>query len=174
MFWPSSGATCGPAATSTSLGVGGSPKGGQPSASRPWPPSGLNGPRRSQPAEPVGVSVISGGGFDSLTAKHDLAQEIAKSNRPVRLLHVGDYDPSGVHLFSALDEDVRGFLTRLNPDARVVSERVAILPEQFERFQLQPAPAKATDNSSFVGIGDDPTAAVQAEALAPDDLADLV
>jgi hypothetical protein len=118
--------------------------------------------------------VISGGGFDSLTAKHDLAQEIAKSNRPVRLLHVGDYDPSGVHLFSALDEDVRGFLTRLNPDARVVSERVAILPEHVERFQLQPGPAKATDNRSFVGIGDDPTATVQAEALAPDDLADLV
>ena len=118
--------------------------------------------------------MISGGGFDSLTAKHDLAQEIAKSNRPVRLLHVGDYDPSGVHLFSALDEDVRGFLTRLNPDARVVSERVAILPEHVERLQLQPAPAKATDNRSFVGIGDDPTATVQAEALAPDDLADLV
>jgi hypothetical protein len=118
--------------------------------------------------------VISGGGFDSLTAKHDLAQEIAKSNRPVRLLHVGDYDPSGVHLFSALDEDVRGFLTRLNPDARVVSERAAILPEHVERFQLQPAPAKATDNRSFVGIGDDPTATVQAEARAPDDLADLV
>jgi hypothetical protein len=101
--------------------------------------------------------VISGGGFDGLTAKHDLAREIAKSNRPVRLLHVGDYDPSGVHLFSALDEDARGFLTRLNPDARVVSERVAILPEHVERFQLQPAPAKATDNRSFVGIGDDPT-----------------
>ena len=118
--------------------------------------------------------MISGGGFDSLTAKHDLAQEIAKSSRPVRLLRVGDYDPSGVHLFSALDEDVRGFLTRLNPDARVVSERVAILPEHVERFQLQPAPAKATDNSSFVDIGYDPTATVQAEALAPDDLADLV
>jgi hypothetical protein len=85
--------------------------------------------------------VISGGGFDSLTAKHDLAQEIAKRNRPVRLLHVGDYDSSGVHLFSALDEDVRGFLTRLNPDARVVSERVANLPAHVERFQLQPAPA---------------------------------
>jgi hypothetical protein len=47
MFWPGSGATCGPAATSTSFGVRGSPKGGQPSASRPSPSSGLNGPRRS-------------------------------------------------------------------------------------------------------------------------------
>jgi len=89
--------------------------------------------------------VISGGGFDNLTAKQDLAQEIAKRNRPVRLLHVGDYDPSGVHLFSSLDEDVRGFLTRLNPDARVV-----FLPERVERFQLQPAPAMPGQKASGV------------------------
>ena len=49
-------------------------------------------PQLAREAGPFGVSVISGGGFDSLTAKHDLAQEIAKSVRPVRLLHVGDYD----------------------------------------------------------------------------------
>jgi hypothetical protein len=123
---------------------------------------------------PFGVSVISGGGFDSITAKHHLAQKIAESVRPVRLLHIGDYDPSGVHLFGSLDEDVRAFLMRLNPNARVFSERVAILPEHVARFRLQTAPAKTTDNRSFDGIGDDPTATVQAEALAPDDLAVLV
>jgi hypothetical protein len=90
---------------------------------------------------PFGVSVISGGGFDSITAKHHLAQKIAESVRPVRLLHIGDYDPSGVHLFSSLDEDVRAFLMRLNPNARVFSERVAILPEHVARFRLrQPRP----------------------------------
>ncbi len=130
-------------------------------------------PQLARVAEPFGVSVISGGGFDSITAKHDLAQEIAKSERPVRLLHIGDYDPSGVHLFSALDEDVRGFLKRLNPDAQVVSERVAILPEHVARFQLQTAPRKTSDKRSFGGIGDDPNATVQAEALDPADLATL-
>jgi hypothetical protein len=131
-------------------------------------------PQLAREAGPFGVSVISGGGFDSLTAKHDLAQEIAAKTRPVRLLHVGDYDPSGVHLFSSLDEDVRAFLMRLNPDAQVVSERVAILPEHVARFSLQTAPKKGTDNRSFAGIGDNPDATVQAEALAPDDLAGLV
>jgi hypothetical protein len=99
--------------------------------------------------------------------------------RPVRLLHIGDYDPSGVHVFSALDEDARAFLLRLNPGAQVVSRRVAVRPEHVlppDRggFGLQTAPKKSTDNRRFEGIGDDPDATVQAEALAPDDLAALV
>jgi hypothetical protein len=131
-------------------------------------------PQLARLAHPFGVRVISGGGFDSITAKHDLAKEIAESVLPVRLLHVGDHDPSGVHMYNALDEDVRGFLKRFKPDAPVVSERVAVLPEHVERFRLQTAPAKTGDNRSFNGVGADPTATVQAEALAPDDLAGLV
>lgn len=131
-------------------------------------------PQLARVADRFGVPVISGGGFDSITAKHDLAQEIAASKRPVRLLHIGDHDPSGKHMFSALDEDVRGFLARLNPNVRVIPKRVAILPEHVARFRLQTAPKKATDNRSFEGIGDDPNATVQAEAWAPDDLAGLL
>lgn len=136
-------------------------------------------PQLARLAGPLGVPVISGGGFDSITAKHDLAQEIARHARPVRLLHVGDYDPSGKHMFSALDEDVRAFLARLNPDADVISRRVAVLPEHTlpraqGGFGLQTAPKKTTDNRSFEGIGDDPNATVQAEALDPADLAALV
>ena len=131
-------------------------------------------PQLAHVAAPFGVSVISGGGFDSVTAKHDLAKEIAASERPVRLLHIGDYDPSGVHLFSSLDEDVRAFLMRLNPNVRISCKRVAILPEHVARFRLQTAPAKTTDNCSFDGIGADTRATVQAEALSPSDLATLV
>ena len=90
------------------------------------------------------------------------------------LLHVGDFDPSGEHMFSALDEDVRAFLKRINPNARIHPERVAILPEHVARFGLQTSPRKATDNRSFEGIGDDPDATVQAEALDPADLAALI
>ena len=48
-----------------------------------------------------GVPVISGGGFDFLTAKHDFAEEIAAGDRPVTVLHIGDLDPSGAHLYLA-------------------------------------------------------------------------
>ena len=130
-------------------------------------------PQLARVADPFGVPVLSGGGFDSITAKHALAQEIADSDRPVRLLHIGDHDPTWVHMFSALDQDVRAFLTKLNKNAQVIPERVAILPEHVARFSLQTAPAKTTDGRRFEGIGDDPNATVQAEALAPDDLAAL-
>jgi hypothetical protein len=135
-------------------------------------------PQLARLAGPYGVAVISGGGFDSITAKYDLAKEIAESTRPVRVLPIGDHDPSGVHRVSALEEDVRGFLKRLNPDVEVIFDTVAIRPEHVlpvaqGGFGLQTAPKKRTDNRSFAGIGDDPDATVQAEALDPADLADL-
>jgi hypothetical protein len=131
-------------------------------------------PQLTRIARPFGVSVISGGGFDSVTAKYQLAQELAASERPVRLLHIGDYDPSGVHMYSALIEDALAFLEQLNPEAVVTPERVAVLPKHVKRFKLTTAPAKEGDDRRFAGIGDDPTATVQAEALKPSELATLV
>jgi hypothetical protein len=130
-------------------------------------------PQLTRVAHRFGVPVISGGGFDSVTAKYQLAQELAASERPVRLLHIGDYDPSGVHMFTALIEDALAFLEGLNPEAVVTPERVAVLPKHVGRFNLTTAPAKGGDKRSFAGIGDDPTATVQAEALTPSDLAAL-
>lgn len=41
-------------------------------------------------------------------------------------------------------------------------------------MDLPTAPAKATDNRSFNGVGDDPDATVQAEAIPPDAMASLL
>ena len=41
-------------------------------------------PQLARVAHPRGASVLSGGGFDSLTAKHDLAQEIARATGQCR------------------------------------------------------------------------------------------
>ena len=79
-----------------------------------------------------------------------------------------------MHLFSSLGEDLRGFLDRLNPDVGLETERVAVLPEHVARFGLQTVPKKAGDTKSFAGVGSDPNATVQVEALAPDQLAGLV
>ena len=131
-------------------------------------------PQMERVAEPFGVPVLSGGGFDSVSVKHDLGREVARSARIVRLLHVGDYDPSGVHLFSSLDEDVRAFAYGFNHAARFEAVRVAILPEHVTAYGLQTAPKKATDNRSFEGVDGDADGTVQAEALDPADLAGLV
>ncbi|SHK69403.1 hypothetical protein SAMN05444000_1753 [Shimia gijangensis] len=67
-------------------------------------------PMLAKIAEPYGVPVMSSGGFDSLTAKHNFSQEVSEYGR-AEILHIGDHDPSGVHLFSALADDIQQCLT---------------------------------------------------------------
>jgi hypothetical protein len=77
---------------------------------------------------------------------------------------VGDYDPSGVALFENVREDVTAFYDDLGGELRPAFERVAITPEQIERFGLPTAPPKGKDVRSVFTD----TRTVQAEALPPD------
>jgi hypothetical protein len=52
-----------------------------------------------------GIGVIPSGGFSSVTASYDMAQRLGEFER-VEILHIGDHDPSGTHIFSSLAEDV--------------------------------------------------------------------
>jgi hypothetical protein len=128
-------------------------------------------PQLVRVCDPYSISVQSSGGFDSVTAKHDLARQLVKDGSTI-VLHIGDHDPSGVHVFSSLDEDVTAFVQAQGGD--VVFSRLAVTPEQIERMSLETAPRKSTDNRSFRGVGDDPDATVQAEAIPPDELARIV
>ena len=114
-----------------------------------------------------GVPVFSSGGFESVTEKHGFAVEIAADPRSLEVLHIGDHDPSGAHLFLALSEDVKAFAADLGGGA-VIFTRLAVTPEQISALRLPTAPAKPTDDRAFVG------ATCQAEAIAPDVLADIV
>ena len=60
--------------------------------------------------EPYSIKVYSSGGFDSTTARHDLAQKICRIGKPAVILHLGDYDPSGEAMFDAFAEDVAAFI----------------------------------------------------------------
>jgi hypothetical protein len=123
-------------------------------------------PQLERVAHPYGIAVISSGGFDSLTDKYKFAAELADHDRPTEVLHIGDHDPSGVHLYLALLEDVKAFAQRLGGE--VMFDRLAVTPPQIERYALPTAPAKATDDRAFGGD------TCQAEALAPDQLATIL
>jgi hypothetical protein len=60
-------------------------------------------------------------GYSSATAAHDLAERSLDHDRPLRILYVGDFDPSGVHMSSL---DLPGRLARYG--GNVLIERVAI------------------------------------------------
>lgn len=117
--------------------------------------------------EEFGIACFSGGGFDGLAGKHDAAMRAVAGGTKSRILHLGDYDQSGEHMFSALAEDVIAFAAAAG--AQIEFQRVAITPAQVVTYNLPTAPPKVTDRRSFSG-----TATTQAEALPPDILAAIV
>jgi hypothetical protein len=122
-------------------------------------------PQLARVAGPLGIEVCSSGGFDSLTDKHRFGQLWRDS--AVTVLHIGDHDPSGVHVFSSLAEDIEEFAAAYGGDVEFV--RVAVTPEQAALYNLPSAPPKPTDNRRFEG-----NETWQAEALDPRTLAEIL
>src|SRR6516165_1821432 len=86
-------------------------------------------PQLERVAHPFGVTVMSGGGFDSTTDKHKFAAALAEYDRLTEVLHIGDHDPSGVSMFLAFLEDVEAFTRDLAGNANFT--RLAVTPEQI-------------------------------------------
>jgi hypothetical protein len=116
-------------------------------------------PQLARVAQPYGTTVMSSGGFDSLTEKHAFAVELARHDRPTEVLHIGDHDPSGISMFAAYLEDVGAFTRDLGGEATFT--RLAVTPDQIAAYDLPTAPPKPTDRRAFTGQ------TCQAEALAP-------
>ena len=129
-------------------------------------------PQLDDVAEPFSVRVYSSGGFDSLTAKKDLANRICRIGKPAVILHLGDFDPSGVSIFDSVAEDVAAFVAADRPwgTVDVTFERIALTAEQVRLYDLPTAPAKATDTRSKTWTG----GTCQLEALPPDVIADIL
>lgn len=114
-----------------------------------------------------GVPVMSSGGFDSLTAKYNLARELAEYGK-TEILHIGDLDPSGEHIFSSLAQDIQQICADLEAVQVPTFTRLAVNSAQVIEMGLPTAPAKKTDKRSFEGE------TVQAEAIPPDLLIKIV
>ncbi|MET4127173.1 hypothetical protein ACSSV6_000560 [Roseovarius sp. MBR-38] len=127
-------------------------------------------PMLARVANPYGVPVLTSGGFDSLTAKHDLARELAAAmdmGQPAEILHIGDLDPSGEHLFTSLAEDVSAMTETLFGAAPRFT-RLAVTREQAAALDLPTAPPKPTDKRRFEGD------TVQCEAIDPATLSGIL
>lgn len=125
------------------------------------------------------VTVQSSGGMDSVTAKFDLARNCADEDSVV--LHVGDFDPTGLSIFHQLALDVPKMIddycqTNMELVPSYECKRVTILDEHVRQFGLLTGRTKATDDSKrwYPGIGGNPHATCEVEALPPDVLMSLV
>jgi hypothetical protein len=133
-------------------------------------------PQLHRTCAPYSVPVYSCSGFDSLTAKHDLARRCAETftyrGKPTVILHLGDLDPLGVSIYESMREDVLAFVAEDAPQAApedvAVFERVALQPKHIGLYQLTIYPPKPTDLRSGRWEG----GTCQLEALPPDVLAE--
>jgi hypothetical protein len=145
---------------------------GQQAAIELWTEAAGMAPQLAHVAHRYSIPVYSSGGFSSLTAVRDIVDRAVRWQGTTVLLHVGDYDPSGVAIFDAIASDVEAFVQadRTVFTTMVVSERVALTAVQVEIHELATAPAKASDGRSRTWKGE----TCQLEALPPDVLADIV
>jgi len=129
-------------------------------------------PQLDDVAEVFSVRAYSSGGFDSLTAKKDLADRICAVGKPTVILHLGDFDPSGEAIFECVAEDVAAFVAADRPHGmvEVKFERVALTAQQVRDYDLPTAPAKVTDSRSKAWTG----GTCQLEALPPNVIAQML
>lgn len=129
-------------------------------------------PQLTRVAWPCSVPVYSCGGFASLSAVREIVKRAERLAVPTVFLHVGDYDPSGESIFTAMTEDAAAFLAedRILATSQFVPRRVALTAAQVETYRLPTAPPKATDSRTARWAGE----TCQLEALPPDVLAAIV
>ena len=137
-----------------------------------WCEAGGMLPQLVRIAKEYSIKCFSSGGFDSLTAKKDLADRICKIGKPCVVLHLGDFDPSGESIFNSVANDVSAFVRadRLHAMVEVEFRRIALTCDQVEELDLPTAPAKSSDSRAKAWIG----GTCQLEALAPDQIAEIL
>lgn len=162
---------------------------GQPFAVELWCEAAGMVPQLERVARQYSIPVYSTGGFSSVTVTHEIAGRALRQERPTAFLHVGDFDPSGESIFEAMGTDAKSFLRgallddgRGGEDAAYLGRdlpddvpdlrlrRVALTADQVEEHGLPTAPPKSSDTRSVNWVG----ATCQAEAMAPDLLAEIV
>ncbi len=146
----------------------------QPFYTEMWVEAAGMMPQVARMVRDYSIPVYSSGGFNSTTSKHQTASRIVRrwdqEERDTRVLHIGDYDPSGVAVIDSLASDLWQFIRDMEYATSTAHfVRVAVTPGQIEELALPGAPPKANDRR-----GDFTDLAVQAEALSPPQLEEIV
>jgi predicted acyl esterase len=116
-----------------------------------------------------GVPLFVCRGFASLSSLYSASmtfKEVKKEGKAVAIYHLGDYDPSG---HAAADAIERTFEEDF--DIAVNFERIAILPEHIEEFNLPTRPTKESDSRSRNWTGSE---CVELDSMPPAELRQLV
>jgi hypothetical protein len=94
--------------------------------------------------EDLAVSLYPCGGFASISLAYQAAEYInsRRDGKHVVILFIGDYDPAGVLIDVALEQELR---KHLRPDVDMTFARLAITHQQIRKHDLPSKPRKPTD-----------------------------
>lgn len=131
-------------------------------------------------------------GYASQSAMWGAAQRLGKviaTDKQVRILYLGDHDPSGIDMTRDIEERLLLFLAtdyfhendHLSSDEvwdyiikRFTVERIALTMDQVHEYDPPPDPAKLSDSRARGYIEEYGTRAWELDALSPTVLADLI
>jgi hypothetical protein len=96
----------------------------------------------------LAVSLYPCGGFTSISLAFQAADYINRRRdaKPIAILYIGDYDPAGVLIDVALEQELRQHLL---PDIEMTFSRIGITAAQLEQYDLPSRPRKAGDRRSL-------------------------
>lgn len=90
---------------------------------------------------PLGVPLYVCRGQASRTYIRAAVEEARVDGKPVDILYVGDYDPSGL----AIDRSLISRYAEYGDDVDVTIERIALTADQIREYRLEGNPAKRSD-----------------------------
>jgi hypothetical protein len=116
-----------------------------------------------------GVPLFVCRGFASLSSMYSASltfKEAQERGKAVYIFHLGDYDPSGHAAADAIENTFEDDF-----EVGINFERIAILPEHIEEFDLPTRPTKESDSRARSWSGSE---CVELDAMRPADLRALV
>jgi hypothetical protein len=118
-----------------------------------------------QVTEQWDVPLMPTRGFASLSFIHSAAESFQHISKPIFVYYFGDHDPSGL----AISKDIETKLRQYAPNAEIYFEKIAVTPEQIERYGLPTRPTKMKDSRAKTFKGD----SVELDAIHPVQLRQL-
>lgn len=109
-------------------------------------------------------------GYPSITYLYEAAQRLKRIDKDLTILYFGDFDPSGVDIFRSIEANMRKIF-----GVSAEFKKIAITPEQIEKYDIPPMPTKTSDPRSanyIAEYGD--VSSVELDAIEPDDLQELI
>ena len=109
-------------------------------------------------------------GYVSQSEMYASAQRLARLDKPVIVLHLGDHDPSGIDM--TRDNDDR--LALLSNSANITVKRIALNMNQIKKYSPPPNPTKLTDSRAIGYLAEFGKSSWELDALSPTVIRNLI